>query len=162
MWECPSALGRPGKGGWCLCTAAFQQVQLLPEGTASKSATYPPQARDVGLVTSGRMHGAAPDIQPDENNSVDTQRKSFPPCRNLISHKIKIYLNIINNIYFKPFLYDIVTSLGVCDYRRGMDWILDLFINCIHHSELHFTDHWQRLVYPVYYSLHSPIPGNGF
>jgi hypothetical protein len=35
----------------------------------------------------------------------------------------------------------IVTYLGVCDYRRGMDWILDLLTTCTHHSELHFTFH---------------------
>jgi hypothetical protein len=32
-------------------------------------------------------------------------------------------------------------DLGVCDYRRGMDWIFVLLTTCIHHSELHFTDH---------------------
>jgi hypothetical protein len=31
--------------------------------------------------------------------------------------------------------------MGECDYRRGMDWILDLLTTCIHHSELHFTVH---------------------
>jgi hypothetical protein len=30
----------------------------------------------------------------------------------------------------------IVTFLGVCDYGRGMDWILDLLIIFIHNSEL--------------------------
>jgi hypothetical protein len=32
-------------------------------------------------------------------------------------------------------------DLRVCDYRRGMDWILDLLTTCTHHSELHFTGH---------------------
>jgi hypothetical protein len=50
----------------------------------------------------------------------------------------------------------------VCDYGRGMDWILDLLTTCIHRSELHFTDHWHRLVSSVYHSLHEPFPGNGF
>jgi hypothetical protein len=26
--------------------------------------------------------------------------------------------------------------LGVCDYRRNMDWLVDLLMTCIHHSEL--------------------------
>jgi hypothetical protein len=37
--------------------------------------------------------------------------------------------------------FNIVTILG-CDYRRGVDWILDLLTTFIHLSELHFTDHW--------------------
>jgi hypothetical protein len=36
----------------------------------------------------------------------------------------------------------LVTYLGVCDYRRDTDWILDLLTTCTHHSELHFTVHW--------------------
>jgi hypothetical protein len=31
--------------------------------------------------------------------------------------------------------------LYVCDYRQGVHWRLDLLTTCIHHSELHFTDH---------------------
>jgi hypothetical protein len=27
-------------------------------------------------------------------------------------------------------------------YRRGMDWIFDLLTTYIHHSELHYIDHW--------------------
>jgi hypothetical protein len=29
-----------------------------------------------------------------------------------------------------------------CDYRGGMNWWMELLTTCIHHSELHFTDHW--------------------
>jgi hypothetical protein len=36
-----------------------------------------------------------------------------------------------------PFvLIIIVTSLGVCDYRRRMDWWMDLSTTCTHNSEL--------------------------
>jgi hypothetical protein len=31
-----------------------------------------------------------------------------------------------------PYCHD----LGVCDYRRGMDWILDILTTCTHHSGL--------------------------
>jgi hypothetical protein len=34
-----------------------------------------------------------------------------------------------------------VTYMG-CDYRRGMDWWIDLLTTCIHRSEILFTDHW--------------------
>jgi hypothetical protein len=37
------------------------------------------------------------------------------------------------------YCYDLV----VRDYRRGMDWILDLLTTSVDCSELHFTDHWQ-------------------
>jgi hypothetical protein len=32
-----------------------------------------------------------------------------------------------------------------------MNWILNLLIDCMHHSELHFTDHWHthRLLSPI-------------
>jgi hypothetical protein len=52
-------------------------------------------------------------------------------------------------------IHPTVTYLCVCDYRRGMDWILDLLTTCIHHSELHFTHHWhtQTSVLSLY-SLH--------
>jgi hypothetical protein len=36
-------------------------------------------------------------------------------------------------VSFKP---RYVISREVCDYRRGMDWTLDLLTTCIHHSEL--------------------------
>jgi hypothetical protein len=42
--------------------------------------------------------------------------------------------------------------LGVCDYRRGMD----LLTTCIHHSELHFTDHWHTQT-SVLSLLQSPL-----
>jgi hypothetical protein len=41
-----------------------------------------------------------------------------------------------------------VTYLGACDYRQSSDWLLDLLATCVHHSELHFTVHCQRLVCP--------------
>jgi hypothetical protein len=43
---------------------------------------------------------------------------------------------------FIHFLLQYCRVLGVCDYRRGMDWILDLLTTCIHNLKLHFTDHW--------------------
>jgi hypothetical protein len=39
-------------------------------------------------------------------------------------------------------------DLGVCDYRRSMEWVLDLLTTCTHHSELHFTDHWHTDQFP--------------
>jgi hypothetical protein len=38
-------------------------------------------------------------------------------------------------------IYFILSHIWGCDYRWGMDWILDLLTTCMHHSELHFTDH---------------------
>jgi hypothetical protein len=46
--------------------------------------------------------------------------------------------------------------LGVCDYRWGMDWILALLTTCIHHLELHFTDHWHTQT-SVLSLLQSPL-----
>jgi hypothetical protein len=45
-----------------------------------------------------------------------------------------------------------------------MDLWIDLLTTCIHHSEIHFTDHWHthRLVFSVYYILHESFSGNGF
>jgi hypothetical protein len=42
------------------------------------------------------------------------------------------------------------------DYRRGMDWLLDLLTTCIHHSELHFTDDWHSQT-SVLSVLQSPL-----
>jgi hypothetical protein len=36
----------------------------------------------------------------------------------------------------------IVTYFGEREYRRDMDWWMDLLITCIRHSELNFTDRW--------------------
>jgi hypothetical protein len=44
--------------------------------------------------------------------------------------------------YYKHRYIDIITTSGVCDYRRVMVWWMDFLPTCIHHSELHFTDHW--------------------
>jgi hypothetical protein len=51
----------------------------------------------------------------------------------------------------------------MCDYRRGMDWILELLtiLYTTRNYTLQFTD-THRLVYSVYYSLHKPFSGNGF
>jgi hypothetical protein len=43
------------------------------------------------------------------------------------------------------------------DYRRGMDWILHLLTICIHHSELHFTDHLTHIQTYVLSLLQSPL-----
>jgi hypothetical protein len=45
---------------------------------------------------------------------------------------------------------------GVCDYRWGMDWISDLLTTCMHHSRLHFTDHWHTQT-SVLSLLQSPL-----
>jgi hypothetical protein len=38
------------------------------------------------------------------------------------------------------FVEHIVTCIwGVCDYRRGMNWILDVLTTCVHYSEIHFA-----------------------
>jgi hypothetical protein len=42
------------------------------------------------------------------------------------------------------------------DYRRGLDWWLDLLTTWIHHSELHFTDHWHTQT-SILSLLQSPI-----
>jgi hypothetical protein len=49
-----------------------------------------------------------------------------------------------------------VTYFGVCDCRRGMDWISHLLTTCIHHSELHFTDNWHTQT-RVLSLLQSPL-----
>jgi hypothetical protein len=42
-----------------------------------------------------------------------------------------------------PYTWKYCQDLGVfvCDYRRGMDWWMDLLTTCIHHSELHIIDY---------------------
>jgi hypothetical protein len=40
-------------------------------------------------------------------------------------------LNILSTQHWST-----LTFLGVCDYRRGMDWLVNLLATCIHHSEL--------------------------
>jgi hypothetical protein len=72
-------------------------------------------------------------------------------------HKTVNFYTILQTIFFQKttrlrgvsfYLYiaysehNNVKFWGVCDYRRGMDWILDLLITCVHHSELHFIVHW--------------------
>jgi hypothetical protein len=43
-----------------------------------------------------------------------------------------------------------------CDHRQGMDWWIDLLTTCIHHLELHFTDHWHTQT-SVLSLLQSPL-----
>jgi hypothetical protein len=42
--------------------------------------------------------------------------------------------------------FRVCVSVCVCvcvwDYRRSVNWWMDLLTTCIHQSELHFTDHW--------------------
>jgi hypothetical protein len=58
----------------------------------------------------------------------------------LLSHNIDAAF--ITSVRDSPTYVHIVTYLRVCDYRRGIDWWMDLLTTYIHHSELHFTDHW--------------------
>jgi hypothetical protein len=54
----------------------------------------------------------------------------------------------------------IISRILGCNYRRGMDWILDILTTCIHHSELNFTDHWHTHTHTqtsVLGLLHSPL-----
>jgi hypothetical protein len=62
------------------------------------------------------------------------------------------FLTSILNTYMNY----IVTNLGCVTYRLGMNWILDLLTTCIHHSELHFTDHWHTQT-NVRSLLHPPL-----
>jgi hypothetical protein len=52
------------------------------------------------------------------------------------------WLAVMINITYIFGNFCIVTYLWVCDYGRGMDWWMDFLTACIHHPELHFTDHW--------------------
>jgi hypothetical protein len=45
-------------------------------------------------------------------------------------------LIILNGVYSGVARHNIIMYLGVCDYRRSMDWMLGLLTTCIHHSEL--------------------------
>jgi hypothetical protein len=58
-------------------------------------------------------------------------------------------------IYLRSKFY-IVTYLGVCDYRRGTNWVLDLLTTCIHNSELYITVHRHNLA-NVLSLLQSPL-----
>jgi hypothetical protein len=51
-------------------------------------------------------------------------------------------------------------DLGVCEYRRGMNWWMDLLTICIHHSELHFTVHWHTQT-SVLSLVQSPLAVSG-
>jgi hypothetical protein len=46
------------------------------------------------------------------------------------------YLHFYGHYYRRLYILS-----RISDYRRGMGGILDLLTTCIHHSELHFTDH---------------------
>jgi hypothetical protein len=47
---------------------------------------------------------------------------------------VKLRLTV-RKIYFH-------VCVGVSNYRRGPECWMDLLTTCIHHSKLHFTDHW--------------------
>jgi hypothetical protein len=61
-------------------------------------------------------------------------------------------MNLVCILLFHSYCHD----LGVCDYRRGMDWWMDLLTTCVHHSELHFTVPW-RINTNVLSMLQSPL-----
>jgi hypothetical protein len=67
------------------------------------------------------------DVQSSTSNDKSTS-ETVPVCT------LGYFLAIASSIYCH--------DLGVCHYRRGMDWILNLLTICIHHSELHFTNNW--------------------
>jgi hypothetical protein len=67
--------------------------------------------------------------------------KKYSAC--LSMHVVDLS-NLLNQFSFPiyPSFHSIHTiKFLVCDYRRRMDWILDLLTTCIHRSELYFTDH---------------------
>jgi hypothetical protein len=75
---------------------------------------------------------------------------SAPTCHLHVA-SFKIFVNIFNSkCIVHKLRYDtvtlwksVITTFGVCDYRRGMDRILDLLMTtCINHFALHNTDHW--------------------
>jgi hypothetical protein len=49
-----------------------------------------------------------------------------------------------------------VSRVLECDYRRGMDWWMDLLNTAIHHAVSHVIDHWhtQKSVLSI---LQSPL-----
>jgi hypothetical protein len=47
-------------------------------------------------------------------------------------------------------------TICVCDYRRGMDWILDLLNTYTHHSELQVITA-PSLISTLYKSPHHPL-----
>jgi hypothetical protein len=57
----------------------------------------------------------------------------------LTCYSVKIIAVTVCKIKLRVKIY--CHSLWVCDYRQGMDWILDLLTTCIHDSELHVTVH---------------------
>jgi hypothetical protein len=60
--------------------------------------------------------------------------------------KIEHILKIEPRWTFSCTVAYIVTIYMCVTDRRGMDWILNLLITCIHHSELHVTDHWHTQI----------------
>jgi hypothetical protein len=66
-----------------------------------------------------------------------------------------------NRVVFHPSgaklqnLLHIVTFFWLCDYRRGMDELMNLLTTCIHHSELHFIDRYTQT--NVLSLLQSPL-----
>jgi hypothetical protein len=60
----------------------------------------------------------------------------------------------------------IVTCRG-CDYRRGLDWRMDLLATCTHHSELQVITALSLIstfrihCFKLYYSLHYSFLGKG-
>jgi hypothetical protein len=64
-------------------------------------------------------------------------------CLTILSlscYSVKIFAVTACKIKLRVKIY--CHDLWVCDYRWGVDWILDLLTTCIHHLELHITVHW--------------------
>jgi hypothetical protein len=63
---------------------------------------------------------------------------------------------ISHALYSHWSMHDNSHDLGACICRRGLNWWMDLLTTCIHHSELHFTDHWHSQA-SVLSLLQSPL-----
>jgi hypothetical protein len=61
---------------------------------------------------------------------------------------LKSYWDLNQAIYYDVYV--------MCDYRRGMDWILDLVISYTHHSELPVTTAL-LLISPIHKSPQNPL-----
>jgi hypothetical protein len=61
---------------------------------------------------------------------VNLQPVDYGKSRNILPDKHHLIS------YYRLFILSLI--LEVLEYRRGIDWRVDLLTTCIHHSELHF------------------------
>jgi hypothetical protein len=117
-----------------------------------------------------QRHFVPPQIPDDQVRFRTPDRSGGKPATSRLSYGAALSLEVTQAQYRLRLKLDhactwthvcmynvcIVKYLGLCDYRRGMEWLLDILTTSIHLSELHFTDHW-HIQTTVLSLLQSPL-----